>query len=170
MDIVTIVTAIATLVTSAVVLYKARDERKRIEAEREQIEACASETITRTAISLIEPLKLDITQARKKIEALEEERGALQDKMQSMQRKIQALFRRVRSLEAINRRLRVLVHSLLDGIRVLMEQIEDEEMVPMWCPPNEDYIEMVLQEQIGDLQETGGEDDSGDVEHGDGAM
>jgi len=87
----TIAGAAATLMAALVTLFKVRDEllkiraeRHKIESEREQIETCASDQITRTALSLIEPLE-------QRVVVLEAEKARLQDVVDKQGEKIAAL-------------------------------------------------------------------------------
>ena len=81
-----LLTALGTLGGSLAILRKAQ-------AEREQIESCASEQITRTALSLIVPLE-------KRIQALEAERTALLERIGALELERSALLDRLSSLES----------------------------------------------------------------------
>lgn len=62
----------------------------------------------------------------------------------NLEQDVAALRARVDQLEKVNRRLRVLVHSLLDGIKQLMVQIKGAGLMPTWCPPTDEQIEAIL--------------------------
>lgn len=96
-----------------VTLVKARAERKRIEAEREQIEAAASETITRTALSLIDPLSRRITEIEcerdgllERVESLETALARSNERIRELQRDLTAAQARITELEAEREQLR----------------------------------------------------------------
>lgn len=81
-------------------------QRKKNNAEAEKSTADANEVITSTVIKLIDPLN-------KKIEELEA---------------------RVKTLESRSARYLKRIISLMDGIRVLINQLERAKLTPEWQP------------------------------------
>jgi len=83
---------VSSLIGALLALSKAQSERRKIEAEREQIEAGASEKITQTALSLIEPLNL-------RIAAVERENVALRLALQRYTLGVRILIQQLREHE-----------------------------------------------------------------------
>jgi len=134
MDIISLVTAFTTLIGAGLLIYKAKDdlkkivaerqriesERGKIESERENIEACASEKITQTAIALIAPLREQVEAQGKEIKALKSERELLI-------KEITDQGQRITALEGENA-------ELWKGVGTLTRQIEELGERPIWKP------------------------------------
>lgn len=134
MDLMSLATALTTLIGAALLVYKAKDdlkkivaererveaERGKIESERENIEACASEKITQTAIALIAPLREQVGAQGQEIKALKAERELLIKEMADQGQRITAL-------EEENA-------ELWKGVGTLTQQIEALGERPAWKP------------------------------------
>jgi septal ring factor EnvC (AmiA/AmiB activator) len=96
-EIAALLASLVSLIGAVLTLYKAR-------AEREQIEATASETITSTALSLIEPLKV-------RLREVERELRSSKLRIEELERDLALANRRIAELEAENRHYECLLEE-----------------------------------------------------------
>ena len=123
-----LLTALASLGGSLAILRKAQAERQKLSAEREQIESCASEQITRTALSLIAPLE-------RRIQELERERAELLERLCALERERTLCTEQIADQETRLAAVELENCELKNGIAELTRQIcEELGASPNWQP------------------------------------